>query len=173
LAVAEAGGNVPRLVSDHEAEWAEAARVGDAVSMGMRALALGRWAVGTGGLAYAQEAGREPVARQALSLLDDAVGFFEQQGMDPWALYAIIQQSKALADLRAFDQAEEWLRRVEEGLARFPVLASHLYEAMGQIWAMQGKDDAATYFQWALEAAEESGLGERRESLVAYLAGGE
>ena len=169
LALAETDQDLPALLSQYETEFGDAVRVGDGFALGMRALALGRWHVGVGGLALASTSGSAVVAQWALDLLTEAAGYFENQGMDPWALYVLVQQAKALADLHRFDDAQNCINAAAEGLDRFPILASHLHEAVGQIRSMLGDENAMDSFLAALEAAEESGLLARREILMRYV----
>lgn len=173
LALAEAGGDAPAFLADFEVELAEAARVGDRVALGMRALALGRWHASAGGIELAGQVGNAEVAERALSFLGEAMDHLGDQGMDPWMLYALVQLSKAYADLRQIDEAETCLNEVNEGLSRFPVLASHFFEAVGQVQMMLGDAGAEGSFARAIEAADESGLDQRREGLVRYLSGAE
>ncbi len=173
LASADAGGDAPSLLAEHETDLAEAARVGDGVALGMRALALGRWHVSAGAIALVDRVGSGPVAQQALAHLEEAVGHLGRQGMDPWVLYAVIQQGKAYANLREYDDAQVCVDTVLEGLDRFPVLASHLHEAAGLIRMTWGDENAGESFVAAIEAAEESGLYGRRERLKGYVSGRE
>lgn len=166
LALAETTEDVPALLTQHDADFADAARVGDGFALGLRALALGRWHVGVGGLAIARATDSETVARSALAHLNEAVGYFQNQGMDPWVLFARVQQAKAYADLRDFDEGQACLDIVVEGLERFPILASHAHEAVGQGRTMWGDEKAIESFQAAVDAAEESGLLARREVLI-------
>jgi tetratricopeptide (TPR) repeat protein len=173
LAMAETTQDLPALSEQHREDFAEAARVGDRFASGMRSLALGRWHVGAGGLALGQGTDPVAVARRGLDYLRQAVASFEQQGLDPWALFALIQQAKAHADLRQFDEAQACLDQVAPGLRRFPVFTSHTLEAMGQIRAMydsaQAQAEAQKSFRAAVQAAEQSGLLARREQLLRYV----
>jgi hypothetical protein len=166
LALAETSEDVPALLEHHKDEFADAQRVGDGFALGMRSLALGRWCVGPGGLATARATGPEPVAQRALAHLGEALGHFCNQGMDPWGLFALVQRAKAHADLHQFDEGQDCINIVGEGLKRFPILASHLYEAVGQARTMWGDPNAVESFQAAVDAAEESGLLARREWLM-------
>ena len=169
LALAETKEDVPAIVEQHNADFADAARVGDGFALGMRALALGRWHVGVGGLALAQTTDSATVAQTALAFLHEAVGYFQNQGMDPWVLYALVQQPKAYADLHQFDDVQACIDAYVEGLERFPILASLAYETAGQLRMMLGDAKAMESFQAAVEAAEDSGLLARRETLMRYL----
>lgn len=132
----------------------------------MRALALARWHVGPGGLALARATDSETVAQSALAYLKEALGYFRNQGMDPWVLFALVQQAKAHADLHQFDEAQACIDVVVDGLERFPILASHAYEAVGQVRTMRGDEKAVESFKAAVDAAEESGLLYWRETLM-------
>ncbi|MCX6543103.1 MAG: SIR2 family protein [Acidobacteria bacterium] len=165
--------DVPGLLTADDAEFADAVRVGDGFALGMRELAIGRWHVGVGGLAIAREASGESVAQVAIAHLEQAILHFRNQGMDPWVLFSLIQLAKAHMDLRQFDQAQAFVDQVAEGLERFPVLATHLHEAIGQGRMMWGDVNALESFQSALDTAEESGLFARRETLAHYLSSGQ
>lgn len=169
LSLAETSEDVPSLLAQHEVDFGGAARVGDGFALGMRALALGRWHVGVGGLSIASATGSVTVAQRALAFLKDAIEYFRNQGMDPWVLFALVQQMKAHADLHQFDDAQACVNAAVEGLERFPILASHVYEATGQVRTMWGDANAVESFQAALEAAEKSGLLARSETLVRYV----
>jgi hypothetical protein len=169
LALAETNEDVPVILEKYEEEFDEAVRVGDGFALGMRALAHGRWLVGVGGIELARTTDSATVAQRSLRLLTEAVTCFRNQGMDPWELFAFVQLTKAHADLLQFDNAQGYVNSAVGGLKRFPILASHVYEALGQIQTMLGSADAPSSFQAALEAAEESGLLARRETLVRYL----
>jgi tetratricopeptide (TPR) repeat protein len=168
LALASTDEDLPTLAEQHRADFAEAERVGDGLALGMRALALGRWHVGPGGLALARVTDPATVAQQALAHLQQAVALFQNQGMDPWELFAILQQAKAYADLNRFDEAQACIDEVAAGIERFPVFASHLYETVGQLQAMHGSEQAEESFVTAVSAAEESGLVWQRERLLQY-----
>jgi len=71
--------------------------------------------------------------------------------------------------LHQFDEAQACINAAAEGLERFPILASHVYEAVGQVRTMWGDANAMESFQAALEAAEKSGLLARRERLLQYV----
>jgi hypothetical protein len=146
-----------------------AVRVGDGFALGMRALALGRWHVGRGGLARACMTDSETAARKALVYLNEALAYFRNQGMDPWVLFTLVQQTKAYADPNQFDEAQACIDIVADGLKRFPILASYVHEVVGQVRTMWGDEKATESFQAALDAAEESGLLFRREMLMQYL----
>jgi tetratricopeptide (TPR) repeat protein len=165
LALAETPEDVPALARQYDEEFAEAQRVGDGVSSGMRSLALGRWHVGKGGLALAKTAGHETVARIALDHLQSAVAVLARQGMDPWVLYALVQLGKAHVDLRQIDQANALFQRVDAGLRRFPIWGFHLYEAAGLAKVLLGDDGAREDLRRSLERAEICGLPKRRALL--------
>jgi len=169
LALAETTDDVPGILADHDADFADAERVGDGFALGMRAVALGRWHVGAGGLEVARTAGTETVAARALAHLQEAVQYFGNQGMDPWTLFALVQQTKAYADLRQFEKAQECIDAVRGGLQRFPVLASHALEAVAQVRTMCGDENAVKSFRSAVQAAEDSGLLARRDRLLQYV----
>ena len=169
LAIAETPDDVPALLAEYEAHFEAAARVGDGFALGMRALALGRWHVGPGGLAIASATDSETVAQKALIWLAEAIEYFHNQGMDPWISFAQVQRAKAYADLHQFDDVQVCINRAEEGADRFPILMSHVYEVTGQVHAMRGNPAAAESFQAALEAAEASGLLARHETLLQYV----
>ena len=71
LALAETTEGVPSIARQYQADFDEATRVGDGFALGMRSLALGRWHVGTGGLALAQS-GNRAIALQGLEYLEQA-----------------------------------------------------------------------------------------------------
>ena len=169
LAYAETSEDVPALLGQHEEDFDEAARVSDGFALGMRALAHGRWLVGVGGLELARNADVATVAQKSLALLTEAVRYFRNQGMDPWELFALLQMAKAHADLHQFDDAQACINNALEGLERFPILASHLYEVVGQLRTMQGDPSAEESFQAALKAAEESGLVFNTRLLLRYV----
>jgi len=110
------------------------------------------------------------VAVLALRHLGEADAFFSQQGMDPWTIYSLIQQAKALADLRRVDDAQSKIDIAARGIERFPIWKSHALEAVGQVLAMHGSaEQARTSFQRALDAAAASGLLARVAHLEQYL----
>jgi hypothetical protein len=169
LAVAQTKTNILPLAAQYDSHFDEVRRVRDDFAMGFRALALGRWYVGRGGLALAHETNDHLTpAGNALRYLDEATMRFAQQGMDPWTLFAAIQRAKALVDLRDFGAAAAALNRSEDELTRFPVLASHLFEAGGQIQQMNGSACAADSFQTAILEAKRSGLDYRHELLLRH-----
>jgi SIR2-like domain len=169
LALAETAEDVPSLAEQHQTEFAEATRVGDSFALGMRSLALGRWHVGAGGLALGQTINPATIAQRALTHLQQAITLFQRQGMDPWVLFSLVQQAKAHADLRQFDEAQACIDSGVKGLGRFPVWTSHIYEAVGQVRALHGDPQATESFRAAVQAAEESGLLARRETLLRYV----
>lgn len=169
LALSQTNADVPSEASQYESEFAEAERVGDGFALGMRSLALGRWHVGPAGLALGRATDSEVVATRALEHLQHAVAAFQRQGMDPWVMYAVVQQAKAQADLHQFDEAHASLELVMTGIQRFPIWASHVHEAVGQAKAMRGDADAAESFHLAVKAADACGLLARRELLLEYL----
>lgn len=168
LALAETSENVPALVEQYRTEFDEAQRVGDGFALGLRALALGRWHVGAGGVALTQTSDPATVARQALTHLDEAARWFEKQGMDPWQLFLMVQRAKAYGDLRDWDSAQACIDAAVAGMGRFPVFASFVYEAIGQLRLMYGDPSAVDSFMAARQAAEDSGLRARAESLGRY-----
>jgi hypothetical protein len=105
LALTDTTADVPSEAAQYGSEFAEAERVGDGFALGMRSLALGRWHVGPAGLALGRVTDSEVVAKRALEHLQHAVSVFQRQGMDPWVMYAVVQQVKAHADLLQFDEA--------------------------------------------------------------------
>lgn len=166
LALAEGGGSIAEVVEIHRQDFADAARVGDGVVAAMLALAEGRWRVGASGLAVAGGTDGRSIAEEALGFFNNAVKGFESQGMDPWRIYSIIQRAKALADLQRFEFAQECIDVAAAGVERFPVFASHLHEAVGQIQTMFGSEAADASFAAAIATAEESGLLARHALLV-------
>ena len=169
LVLAESSQDVPGLLAQHDPDFRDAARVGDGFALGMRALAHGRWLVGVGGLSQAKVTDSTTVARQALAQLTEAIRFFRNQGLDPWVLFARVQQAKAYADLGQIDNAQTCIEAAAVDLERFSILVSHVHEAVGQVRKMVGAPDALKSFQAAQEAAEQSGLLFRRETLLTYM----
>jgi hypothetical protein len=142
-------------------------RVGDGFAMGFRALALGRWHTGPGGLALARQTNDlQTVARRALEHLEQAMLHFRNQGLDPWLLFASIQQVKAYSDLGDFEAVNELFKRATSEINRFPVFMSHVQEAAGQIQLATGDPEGPANLHKAISAAEESGLLLRREVLI-------
>jgi tetratricopeptide (TPR) repeat protein len=169
LALAETSEDVPSLSEQYAPDFAEAERVGDGFALGFRLLALGRWHVAVGGLTLAQRSAIPSVVPQrALELLHHANKYFVNQGMDPWQLFTIIQMAKALANLHRFDEAKQCFDHVDKGLERFPILASHLYEAIGSVQLIVGNPDAQSSIDAAINAAQKSGLLARRETLLRH-----
>ena len=170
LALAETTEDVRAILAKHEADFGDAERVGDGVALGMRALAVGRWYAFlnglVNGLAIAGLADRATVAQRSLGLLNDAMGHFRNQGMDPWQLYVSLQFLKVLADLHQFDDVQLCINNCIKGLERFPILASHFHDAVGQVQTMVGDVNAAKSFRAAVQAANESGLLARFETLT-------
>lgn len=161
LVMSETSIDLPALSTTFSSDFAEAQRVGDGLACGFRALALGRWLVGSGGLALAASSpgAAADVAGRALGELGTADTLFERQGMDPWVVYSLVQQAKALADLHRFDDAQEKVTRAAQALDRFPIWTSHLHEAVGQLHAMHGREqEAGQSFVRAIESASAHGL---------------
>jgi hypothetical protein len=169
LALAETSEDVPSLSERYAPDFAEAARVGDGFALSMRSLALGRWHMGIGGLALARTTDAASATQRALTHLQEAIALFHKQGMDPGVLFSSVQQAKVHADLHQFDEAHACLVGAAKGLKRFPIFASHVHEADGQLCAMLGDPKAAESFRTAVRAAEESGLLARREMLQRYV----
>ncbi len=157
--------DVPEIIEKHMSTFGEVERVGDGFALGMRTLALGRWHVGPGGLELVQEIGYKEVSQRALEYLAQAVGYLGNQGMDPWILYALIQRAKAFADLRQFDEAQSNIDMAWEATSRFPIMKSHVLEAVGQVRQMHGNEAASQSFRAAIQAAKDSGLFARAEFL--------
>jgi hypothetical protein len=86
--------------------------------------------------------------------------------MDPWFLFALLQQAKVHLDLHELDAAQSCMDTVVEALDRFPVLTSHCHEVVGQARMMRGDEKALESFHAAVDAAEESGLLARRDLLL-------
>jgi tetratricopeptide (TPR) repeat protein len=161
--------DVPALAGGYEVEFKDALRVGDSFAIGFANLAIGRWYTGPGGLALAQRIkDSKAVAQMALKYLDAAVANFDKQGMDPWVFFANLQQAKAWSDLGNIDAADEVIRQVGRDVDRFPVLASHLHETVGQLRLMTRHPEASLSFRAAIAAAEESGLYSRRDMLISH-----
>lgn len=158
--------DVPALFEQYKAQFDQAERVGDGFALGMRSLALGRWHVGAGGLARANALGSKEVASRALGNLQTAISFFERQGMDPWAVYSMVQMTKALGDLRRFEEAQACLNNLKPGLERFPVLYAHANAAIWQLKTMVGDRNARQNLEQAINAAEAFGLSGMRDTLV-------
>jgi len=166
--LAETREDLPALARSYEAVFHPARRVLDSVSFGFRALALGRWHVGVGGISLAARHPSDPaVAQRALAFLGEATTHFATLGMDPWLIYVEVQRIKALADLERFDVVNERLDRLVPHLDRFPVLYSFAWEAVAQVQAMVGDDDATATFGKAVDAALEAGLHLRHQRLSA------
>jgi len=166
LALAETSEDLPALSAQDEDIFADVARVGDGFALGMRALALGRWHLGSGCLARIPATDREKVTQIASNHLQEALGYFRNQGMDPWFLFALLQQAKVHLDLHELDAAQSCMDTVVEALDRFPVLTSHCHEVVGQARMMRGDEKALESFHAAVDAAEESGLLARRDLLL-------
>jgi len=156
--LAETSNDVPQQATEFDDEFREAARLGDGFALGLRALAIGRWHTGAG---LAPE--------QALASIDEAMTWLDRQGMDPWFLFALLQRSKALADLGRFDEVTETMNAARRMLDRFPVLASHFFEVDGQLRMMTGDESARDSFLTAIDAATDSGFEERAARLQQYL----
>ena len=167
LAKAETTEDVRALAAQYGPEIDDVRRVGDGFAIGFLALALGRWHTGPGGLALARQTGDLPtIAQRALQYLDEAVFHFRNQGMDPWLLFAAVQQAKALSDLQNLDAVGEVFNSVMPELNRFPVFGSYVGEAEGQIQLAIGAPEAAESLRKAIEDAKGSGLHLRYELLV-------
>lgn len=170
LVLAEVSEDVLSRDRDLDAVFAEARRVGDGFALGMRSLALGRYYTSPRGLLLAGTTNPELVATTALGHLTKAIAFFERQGMDPWIVYAKLQQIKAHLDSREFDDAQSCVQSVKRDCQRFPVFTAYLYEVCGQAARAQSDDARATAnFQAAIAAAEQSGLIAKAELLSMYL----
>ena len=157
LACAERVEDVPAISREWDSVFDDARRVGDGFAAGFRALAMGRWQVGGGGLALAKEEG-PAVAARAMAYLEEAARSFGRQGMDPWRVFTGIQQTKALMDLGRYEELDPAVSALEKELDRFPILASHLYEAVWQMERAFKKPNAEAWYRRALECAAESGL---------------
>jgi tetratricopeptide (TPR) repeat protein len=169
LALAQTESDVPALAAAFSAEFDEAERVGDGFALGMRALALGRWHVGAGGLALGRSLGADVVARRALEHLAAALTLFQNQGMDAWLMYVQVQAAKAYADLHQWDDTQTCLDTAIDLADRFPAFASHAFEAAWQIRRMLGDPDADKALRVAVQAADDSGLAARRDWLQRIL----
>ncbi len=169
LTLAPTQEDVPAKAEAYEKVFEAAARVGDGFASGMRALALGRWFVGVGGLALARTGDPKTVAQQALDNLNHAIDFFESQGMDPWILFAQVQQAKAHADREQWGDANQLLEAIDEGTKRFPILDSHFLEALGQIQTLTGDERAEENLEYAVQSAYNSGLFARRDFLRCFI----
>jgi SIR2-like domain len=169
LARAETHDDVPALARQYTAEINDVRRVGDGFAIGFLALALGRWHTGPGGLSLARQTNDlKTIAQRAQQYLQTADLHFQNQGMDPWLLFAAIQHAKALSDLQYFDAVNEVLNRTAPELDRFPIFVSHVREAAGQIQLSIGDSNAPANFRSAIEAAEESGLHLRRDLMIEH-----
>ena len=147
LACAEKVEDVPAISREWDGVFDEARRVGDGFAAGFRALAMGRWHVGGGGLALARKGKGPAVAARAMAYLEEAARSFGRQGMDPWRVFTGIQQTKALMDLGRYEELDPAVSALEKELYRFPIQASHLYEA---VWQMEGafkKADAEVWYR--------------------------
>ncbi|MBN8592920.1 MAG: SIR2 family protein [Anaerolineae bacterium] len=153
----------------YEQDFAEAKRVGDIYAQAIRSLAIGRWLVGNGRQLYSATESAESRAHLALSHLDQAMVELDQLGMDPWLLYGLLQKIKLFADLQQFDAAQAGIDHMLASLDRFPILASHTYEVIGQILFMQHNPAAADAFREARAAAIENGLPGHVTALDWYL----
>jgi hypothetical protein len=172
LALSEASSDVPATSATFDADFREAERVGDGFACGLRALALGRWWVGTGGLERVTSGAIEArnAANHALAFLATAERALAAQGMDPWIVYAWIQRAKAFADLHRWDDAQDAMNAVTRADDRFPIFRSIAHEAVGQILTMRGAhDEANRSFLGAFESATESGLHARAQRFARRL----
>lgn len=147
--------------------FAQAERVFDGFALGMRHLALGRWLVGSGGIALSKTLGQKSVARAALRSLGEAIQFFSRQGMDPWILYTTIQIIKAHGDLQDFEAAQAHANDAAQLLERFPIFEAHLREAQFQLLYMGGSEQAVAALEHAIEAAATHGLKHYQRMLQA------
>ncbi|HEY1242837.1 MAG TPA: SIR2 family protein [Bryobacteraceae bacterium] len=166
LAMAETSADVPALAAQYDAEFNDVRRVGDGVALGFRAMALARWYTGPGG----RETIKQPrdvltLGRQALLYIDEACGYFRNQGMDPWLVFAGMQQAKAYCDLQDLDAVAKALDQIQPVLDRFPVFDSHVHETVGEIQFAIGNKHAAESFEKAIQAAEQTGLELRKKML--------
>jgi hypothetical protein len=161
--------DVPKIIEQHKSEFDDAARVQDGFALGMRSLALGRWYVGPEGIALARKTDSMTVAQMALNHLNEAIGYFQNQGMDPWVLFALLQKAKAHMDMRQIDEGQNCINEVSQGLERFPIFESHVQEAVGQFRMMMGDKGAIENFLAAKEAAEHSGLLGQLKGLQFYI----
>jgi len=131
------------------------------------ALALGRWHTGPGGLALAHQTQElKPVAERALQYLNTAIAKLNDQGIDPWVLFARIHAAKAWFDFGELDAAERMLSDSRQMLDRFPVFVSHAQEAVGQMRLAIRNPDAGASLRNAMSAAQTSGLTLRRDLLA-------
>ncbi|MEA2000381.1 MAG: SIR2 family protein [Actinomycetota bacterium] len=177
LAEAETTEDLPAALAELEnsphGEFAEALRVGDGFSLGLRELAIGRWLIGVGGRALIEkgEGDVAGVAAQAAEHLTKAAEWIERQVMDPWQVFIALQWARVLADLGRWDEIEGVLTRGSEGAQRFPIWASHFHETRFQLNHMLGNTETSEEeLTLAVAAAEASGLANRREWLAATLA---
>jgi NAD-dependent SIR2 family protein deacetylase len=169
LGIADTSRDIHPLLAQYDGDFDEARRVGDQVALAFRSLAVGRWHVGPGGLAMGLATGDHATpARNALFELNQASKRFNQQGADPWSLFAGIQMAKALVDLGDLDEAAVVGRRCSEDLSRFPVFASHLSEALGQAQEVARHEGAAESFRRAIAEAAASGLWRRHALLMRH-----
>jgi hypothetical protein len=159
--------DVPKMAAKYGEEFRGATRVGDGFALAFRDLSLGRWLIGPGGRELAKRTGEDgaALATRALPFLQSASWVFKRQGMHPWLSYVGLQATKAFADLRQFDEAQSAFNSVIESLPRFPIWASFADEVVGQVQLMRGNKEAARIsFTRAIQAAQASGLSERRKA---------
>ncbi len=167
FALAETPEDLPAFLAAAGEIFDEAERIDDRFALAIRSLALGRWYVGVGGIELSKSLDENEVPNRALDHLHTAEQLLMSIGMHPWALYTQIQMMKAFADLRDFDSVHAMTERVDSGVDRFPIFASHFHEAVGQIHRMRGNHDAASqHFTLAIENAKIRGLLARHADLI-------
>jgi len=156
LAIAATTADLPALTRSYGPVFDHARRVDDGLAFGLRALAVGRWLVDTGG--HAQE---------GLAHLHDATSHFTALGMDPWLVFAEIQRIRALAQLNRVAELNERIDRLPPHIDRFPILRSCFYEAVAQMQRAFDDGDATANYAEAVDAALRSGLRRRQQQLSA------
>jgi len=118
--------------------------------------------------------GRYLVRRQdgegALAALAHAGDELRLAGRSPWRVYVLIEQAKALADLRYMDRAAEQLAAVDGLLDDYPIWHPWHEEAKGQLHLMHGRhEEARAAFTEAIRFAELLSLDRRAEALKQFL----
>jgi hypothetical protein len=168
LALAHTYEDVRKQVTSYEAVFSDVRRVHDGLAEGIRDLALGRWWVGGGGARHGGASILER-ARLAAENANRASRSFDEQGLDSWNTFLLIQAAMILGYTGDLPGAESLLGRARSSIERFPILLPHLYEAVGCIRATVRDTRASESFAAAVDYAKQVGLPGREKALRQYL----
>jgi len=137
---------------------ARAERLNDPVVRGFLQLARGRYAV------------KNEDGETALRELGDATFSFAAAARPAWKLFAHIECTKALLDLKRVEEAQTLIRSIDEVIDRHQVWLPWHYEAVGQFnQCLKQIEEAHAAFRSGIAHAERFGLERMAAKLRRYL----